>query len=133
VQWTPPDDDGGCSITGYAILAGDEDQASSDGVTYSEVHSADVRDIPTLSTFTVTELPGTAAAGSNLRFKIMAFNEGGFSLTSTQSLRVVLASVPDQPSSAAARDASVTSASMLKVTYSAPASDGGSPITNYEV
>ena len=95
LSWSAPTDDGGCTLTGYAILAGDEDQGSALGVTYTEVHSAAVRENPAMSTFTVTELPGTASAGSNLRFKLMAFNEDGFSVTSTQSLRVVLASVPD--------------------------------------
>jgi hypothetical protein len=95
LAWSAPEDDGGCSLTGYAILAGDEDVATAEGVTYAEVHSAAVGGDPAMSTFTVTELPGTASAGSNLRFKLMAFNEGGFSVTSTQSLRVVLASVPD--------------------------------------
>lgn len=64
---------------------------------------------------------------------MMAFNEGGFSVTSTQSLRVVLASVPSQPAHGAGSDASVTSATAIKVLYDAPASDGGTPITNYEV
>jgi hypothetical protein len=95
ISWSAPEDDGGCALTGYAILAGDEDVATSSGVTYSEVHSGEVRDDPSMSTFTVTEIPATASAGSNLRFKLMVFNEGGFSVTSTQSLRVVLASVPD--------------------------------------
>lgn len=78
-------------------------------------------------------MPDTAAAGATLRFKMMAFNEGGFSVTSTQSLRVVLASVPTQPAHGAVSDASVTSATAIKVLYDAPASDGGTPITNYEV
>jgi hypothetical protein len=47
-------------------------------------------------------------------------------------LRVVLAGTPGAPASAAVRDATVTSATTLRVTYSPPA-DGGSPITNYEV
>lgn len=83
ISWSAPVDDGGCALTGYAVLVGDEDVATSGGVTYSEVHSAEVRDDPSMSTFTVSEIPGTASAGSNLRFKLMAFNEGGFSVTST--------------------------------------------------
>ena len=133
LAWTAPEDDGGCTLTGYALLAGDEDAATAQGVSYAEVHSSAVGGDPTIGTFTVTELPPSASAGSNLRFKLMAFNEGGFSVTSTQSLRVVLASVPDQPTAPAARDSALTSPTMLRVTYSAPASVGGSPITNYEV
>jgi hypothetical protein len=68
-----------------------------------------------------------------LRFKVRAFNEEEFSVTSERSLRVVLASVPSQPADGAVSDASVTSGSVIKVVYTAPPSDGGAPITNYEV
>ena len=140
IAWTAPEDDGGCALTGYAILVGDEASATADGVSYVEVHAADVRNKPSLNRYAVTALPAPIAAGTTLRFKVTAFNEGGpsgFSTTSSRSLRVVLASVPSlssesQAASAPQRDP-VTSPTLLKVTYSAPASDGGSPITNYEV
>lgn len=45
----------------------------------------------------------------------------------------MLASAPSQPGDAPESDISVTSGSVIKVTFSAPTSDGGSPITTYEV
>jgi large repetitive protein len=134
VAWLPPADDGGCSVTGYALFVGDEALAGpGDALSYVEVHAADVRDRPSLNSFTVTALPSGVAPGASLRFKLAAFNQGGFSATSERSLRVILATVPSAPAAAAASDPAVTSSSVIKVTYSAPASDGGSPISNYEV
>lgn len=130
--WSPPGDDGGCTITSYALFMGDEATATAVGIVYSEVHSSEIRDRPSLNTFTVTALP-SVAVGTTLRFKLAAFNQGGFGATSDRSLRVVLASTPTQPTDAAASDTSVTSGSVLKVTYLPPPSDGGSPVTNYEV
>jgi hypothetical protein len=46
-------------------------------------------------------------------------------------LKAILAGTPQAPSSGPVRD-SVTSSSLLKVTYSPP-NDSGSPISNYEV
>jgi hypothetical protein len=132
LAWSPPGDDGGCALTGYAILMGDEAAATPDGVPYSAVHAAEVQDRPSLSSFTVS-LSAPTSVGTTLRFKLSAFNQGGFSTTSARSLRVVLATVPDAPAAAAARDSAVTSATVLKVTYAAPPGDGGSPITGYEV
>ena len=45
----------------------------------------------------------------------------------------MLASVPDKPTSAPASDTAVTSVSMIRVTYTDPASDKGTSLTNYEV
>ena len=134
MSWSPPDDDGGCAITGYALLIGDEKDATASGeIPYTEVHSAEVRDEPNLSAFSVTAFPAGTVVGANLRFKLIVFNQGGFSTTSSNSTRVELAGVPDAPTSAPARDHAITSGSVIRVTYSAPPSDGGSPLTSYEV
>ena len=45
ITWAAPSDDGGCALTGFAIIVGDESTATASlGVTYSEVHAADVRE-----------------------------------------------------------------------------------------
>jgi large repetitive protein len=74
VSWSPPADDGGCAITGYALLLGDEADATPEGLSYTEVHASDIRDRPTLDSFTVTDLPATVAVGTTLRFRLTAFN-----------------------------------------------------------
>jgi hypothetical protein len=42
IAWTAPSDDGGCALTGYAILVGDESTAVAGAVTYGEVHASSV-------------------------------------------------------------------------------------------
>jgi hypothetical protein len=134
LSWSAPTDDGGCAVTGYALLLGDEKDASASGeIPYSEVHAADVRNKPTLSSFSVTSFPAGTAVGANLRFKIIVFNQGGFDTTSTNSTRVELAAVPAAPAGAPARDHAVTSGSVIRVAYLPPPNDGGSPLTSYEV
>jgi len=134
LSWSAPADDGGCAITGYAILLGDEKNASASGeIPYAEVHATDVRDKPTLSSFNVTSFPAGTVVSANLRFKLIAFNQGGFNVASANSTRVELAAVPSAPTGAPVRDNTTTSGSVIRVTYSAPPSDGGSNLTGYEV
>lgn len=44
-----------------------------------------------------------------------------------------MAGVPDTPTSAPLRDHDVTSGQVIRVTYSAPTTDGGNPLISYEV
>lgn len=134
LSWSPPTDDGGCTLTGYQIWVGDESAAASaDAITYQIVNAVPLSaDQNTLSVLAAS-LPGTAVAGSLIRFKLKAFNQGGFDYTSDRSARATLAGVPSTPTNGPVRDSLVTSAQVLKVSYSAPSSDGGSPISNYEV
>jgi titin len=136
LSWAGPTDDGGCSITGFALFVADEAAATAAGLTYAEVHSDAVRNLPSLNSFTITDfstLPTSISVGANLRVQLHVFNQGGFSISSSRTLRVVLAAAPPAPAAGPARDSSATTSSLIRVTYSAPASDGGSPITNYEV
>ncbi len=126
IFWTAPSDDGGCLLTGYSILRNDGNNGA-----FTEVHAASVNDRPTLKTFIVTDLPANSV-GKTIKFKITAHNRAGYSFTSF-SLAVILASVPDTPSTAPVSDFSVTAEQLMKVVYQAPTSDGGSPIMNYEI
>jgi hypothetical protein len=69
-------------------------------------------------TITTAELPGTAVAGSALRFKMRVHNQGGFSSTSEGSLRVTLAGVPSQPAAGPVRDGEITSTDIVKIDFS---------------
>jgi len=123
LDWAEPTYDGGCSLTGFAIFRDD-----GAGGSFTEVHSASLNTNPHLSTFTVTDLP---AAGLTVKFYMKAFNAASKSVSSS-AISVVIADVPSTPGSAPTSDSSITSGSQLKILYTAP-SDGGSPITNYEV
>jgi hypothetical protein len=72
VAWSIPSDNGGCSITGFALLVGDEAAAlsASDDIIYTEVHASEVNGEPSLNAFTITTLPSSVAVGTTLRVKL---------------------------------------------------------------
>lgn len=127
LKWYSPYDDGGCIITSYSILRDD----GNNGGVFTEVHAADVNNLPNLRRFVVTDLP-SQSVGKVVKFKVKATNRAGYSFTSF-STPVTVAAVPAKPLVAPASDFSVTSGSLIKVVYQAPSSDGGSPIINYEI
>jgi hypothetical protein len=116
VSWTPPSSDGGAFITKYKVTAqpsGLEVEAGRD-----------------MTTATVTNLGG----GISHTFVVKAINDVGASLASAPSNAVVLgggpaAVPPDAPTNVAA----VAGDRSATVTWTPPASDGGSPITSYRI
>ncbi len=67
--------------------------------------------------------------GTAYKFKVTATNAKGAGPASAKSNKVVPATVPDAPTDVTA----VPKNASAKVYFSAPASDGGSPITSYVV
>lgn len=71
IDWLPPHDDGGCSITGYAVFRDDglgsniENEVNSDSDT-------NVRNLPSLDQMTVTSFPDSSK-GRTFRFKVQVF------------------------------------------------------------
>jgi hypothetical protein len=110
ISWDTPVDDGGSPVTGYTITA------TPGGAQVSAVTAA-----PTV-------FPGLMN-GTAYTFTVHATNIAGDGPESIASNPVTPTSVPDAPTSvsAIAGDASAT------VSWTSPASDGGSPITGYTV
>ncbi len=111
VTWKAPASDGGSPITGYLITPyiGTTAQA---GITVGDVLSYDVTGLTNGTTYT---------------FTVAAINAINTGPPSEQSNPVTPATAPGAPTigTATAGNASAT------VTWKAPASDGGSPITGY--
>uniref|UniRef100_UPI00117B07A4 fibronectin type III domain-containing protein n=1 Tax=Kineosporia sp. A_224 TaxID=1962180 RepID=UPI00117B07A4 len=117
VSWTPPTDTGGSAITGYEI------QAVLSGI----------------PVFATNVAPGTSATvtgldpGFTYTFQVAAINADGltsaFSAESNQVVTTAAATAPGVPTigTAVRGNASAT------VRWTPPASDGGSPITRYQV
>jgi hypothetical protein len=115
VSWTAPVSDGGSPIVGYVVtpfVAG-----VSQGPRYV---------VGTATTHTVTGL----ANGTTYRFKVRAWNAIGVSPFSARSNAVTPAvTVPTAPTIGAV----TAGPGSAQVSWSAPASDGGSPIVGYVV
>ena len=111
VNWTAPADDGGTSITGYKV----------------EV-SPRVAEISTSGRAVSTTVRGLTN-GVSYSVNVYAENEVGKSLPSALALDIAPYTIPGNPTglNVAAGDESAT------VSWTAPSSDGGSPITGYRV
>lgn len=129
IQWKAPADDGGCPLTEFAVF---RDDGAGSAVSTELNSSSDpaVRGNPSLDTMEITNFP-TSSEGLTFRIKVTAYNAGGREADSG-AVAMVLASEPDSPTTAPVNDPTVTSASVIKVTYGIPAPDNGnSPILSF--
>jgi len=115
VSWTAPAFNGGSAITGYVVTP----------------YIDDVADAPTSFNSTATTQTVTGLInGTTYRFRVQAINVVGTSGQSAESNSIKAApEVPGAPTIGSATGG----ISQATVTWTAPASDGGSPITGYEV
>ncbi len=121
VSWVAPVSDGGSPITDYAV-----DYSSSNGVAGSWARFTDL--VSPATSCVVTGLTN----GTAYVFQVTAGNTAGWSAVSAQSLPVTptaLITVPGRPTVVVA----VRGDARLAVTWTAPASNGGSAITDYLV
>ena len=120
VTWLAPSSNGGGVITGYKV------EFSSDGTTWTSA----IADTETAAlSYAVIGL----SVGSSYTFRAYAKNAAGTSVVSSASSPAVtiVATAPDAPTGvAAAVSAGITSASL---TWTGPASTGGSAITGYKI
>src|SRR6185437_14100661 len=115
VSFNPPASNGGSTITGYTVTATDITTPANGGQTVTE----------TSSPITVTGLTN----GDTYTFTVTATNGVGTGLASAASSPVIPATVPGPPTGVSA----TAGKGSIMVTWSAPAEDGGSPITGYRV
>ncbi len=117
VTWTAPASTGGNTITGYTATAADSTTPANGGETCTTTGSL---------TCTVTGLIN----GDSYTFTVTATNAVGTGPASSPSNAVTPATVPGVPTGVSATGGQNASAT---VTWSAPASNGGSTITGYTV
>jgi titin len=128
LRWSPPQDDGGCAVSDYAVYR-DEDGTGSSA--WTVVNPVD-RDDPTLEQFSCATFPGGAVLGSYYVFKIVATNRQG-SVTSLLSSPMIWAGVPAKPGAAPVSAASITNWERIKLDYTTVTDDGGATVLSYEL
>ncbi len=115
VSWTAPSNDGGATITNYHV------NVLKAGV----VQPLLGQDTGTATARTITGLSNGVA----YQFSAIAQNSVGSSASSAASTAVTPMAVPGAPTAVSAVPGNATA----RVSWTAPASTGGSPITNYHV
>lgn len=116
LSWTAPSSTGGSAITDYIV------QVSSDsGATWTTFNDGTA----TTASTTVTGLTNGLAH----TFRVAAQNAAGIGTYSTGSTAVVPRTVPSRPTELTG----TASGGQVSLSWTAPASDGGSPITDYVV
>ena len=113
--FSPPDSDGGATITSYTVTATDSTNPSNGGETQSGAGSPIV----------VTGLTN----GDSYTFTVTATNSAGTGAASASSNAVVPTTVPNAPTNVAATGGNT----QASVTFGPPDNDGGSTITSYTV
>jgi alpha-tubulin suppressor-like RCC1 family protein len=115
VSWSAPGSDGGSVITSYTITAADSTTPANGGQTC------------TWSTGPLTCKVSELTNGDSYSFTVTATNGVGTGAASSPSSSVTPATVPDAPTGVLANPGNGSAT----VTWSAPASDGGSAITSF--
>lgn len=116
LTWTPPVDDGGAPITQYSVTASSTSPTATAG------------SCPAVGSATAVRCTGLTN-GAAYTVTVLAVNAAGYSATGTSSAVITPITVPGAPTSVVAVPGDTT----LAVTWTPPATDGGSPITAYVV
>lgn len=116
ISWTPPTDNGGIPITSYNIYV------------YNATTSAFVAEVTgvTSNPATITGLTN----GVSYNFDVTAVNADGESAPSAPSNTVTPSTVPGAPTAVTSSEGS---SSNINVSWTAPASNGGSALTSYNI
>jgi fibronectin type 3 domain-containing protein len=120
LSWTVPDDDGGSAITGYNV--------------YRRIGSGSQVLLATTGAGETTHVDGGLTNGTQYTYRVAALNAAGEGALSN-AVTVVPSSSATAPGAPQGLQASRArgSALAIELSWSAPASDGGSPIATYFV
>ena len=128
ISWTAPTDTGGCTLTGYDVLL-------DSGSGYTEVNlqsGSVVRLDHQVFTYDITEFNG-AGSGSTVDIQVKAYNQDYTALS--PSVNVLIAIVPDAPTTKVERVDEESDGSQLTVQFAAlsTAAANGASITSYSL
>ncbi|MCU1356444.1 MAG: fibronectin type protein [Acidimicrobiales bacterium] len=123
VSWTPPASDGGAPITSYELVSNNTSQ------TFTVPAPASTFTVPRASLI----LNGAIADNVPVSFKLRAVNMVGQSLDSNSSAVVTLPTTNSAPAAASITITATGTSGQVDVSWTAPATNGRSPIVGYHV
>lgn len=133
IDWVAPSDNGS-PITSYQIYIKQADEQYSqemvdcDGTLAATISNTQC----TIPISTLTASPYSLVVGDEVFVNIIAVNLYGESVVSMDGNGAIIAYVPDMPVNLA-NDLSVTSATIIKITWDQGASNGGATVIDYRI
>ena len=118
LSWRPPASDGGAAVTGYRIEVSDDA-----GVSWQDL-------VANTRTTTTTHAHTGLEPATTRHYRVSAINRIGRSDASAVASATTDATVPDAPT---ALTATATAPTRIDLAWTAPAYDGGAPITGYRI
>lgn len=127
--WKAPSSNGGCQVSSYYLYIND----GAGGTVYTEVDAGTINDNPTLREHTVSSIFTGADTGKTYSFYMTVENIVG--TFDSDYVDIVLAAVPDTPTTSPSIVIADTSAFQITVDYDAllVSENGGSDILSYEL
>jgi len=120
LTWTTPSDDGGAPIQGYIV-----EKRTPYSPRWSKVNR-----LPTRETELALE---DLRQGEDVEFRVFAVNEAGYGTPSDSTEPTTVKDPFDKPSQPSEPIIESIRANAATIAWTAPRSDGGTPITNYKI
>ena len=125
LEWSEPDNDGGCPITTYGLF-----YYNTVTTAFEEVDQSGIQNKPYITSWTVT---GLTDLGDPHLFKLTVANE--IDTIESDTVSIILAAVPDTPTSIPTQDYDAAGKTQIGVVISGLTSgqNGGSDILGYQI
>jgi hypothetical protein len=126
LEWTEPTNNGGCSITGYALFR-DDGVTGDPTIEINSDNDIAIRNKPTLRSAIASF--DTADLGTKYTFQVRVYNREGETISN--SISYLFSTTPDKPNDPP--QLVIQSSTLIRVDYVFDAFTGGSSILSYNL